>query len=90
MTDVVEQPPKTLRQTAVALYTPPFHYQHGYIFDSKQHMVSDDGAIGEAAARARGWGRIVYMQNPKALQDEVGQIIADALNDFYAKNPQTN
>ena len=79
------------RKAAMAIYTPPFRFDHGYIFDSKNHMVADDGDVigpngveGAVASRVRGWGRIGYMPNAAALQDEVGQMIADALNAYYA------
>lgn len=68
-----------LRQRAEDLFNPPFRYHHGYIFDADDHMVSDDGGI----ARLRGWGRIAYMGDSAALQDEVGRMIADALNQYY-------
>lgn len=75
-----------LRKQAMALYTPPFKYEHGYIFDSAHLMVADDGN-GEksVAARVRGWGRISYLENAAALQDEVGHMMADALNALYAE-----
>ena len=89
------QPPYgSKRAAAMAIYTPPFRYEHGYIFDSANHMVADNGGIGDdksvecaVAARVRGWGRIGYMPDAAALQDEVGQMMADALNDLY-KNSQ--
>lgn len=82
----------TIRQAALDLYKPPFVYEHGYIFDSEHQMVADNGDIDEMrdllVARIRGWGRIQYMDNPPgraaALQDEVGQIVVEALNAFWA------
>jgi len=79
----------TKRKAAMAIYTPPFKYAHGYIHDSAGHMVADqDGLDGEVeksvVARVRGWGRIGYMPNPEELQDEVGQMMADALTAYYA------
>jgi hypothetical protein len=83
---------KTIREVALELYTPPFSFRHGYVFDSKGHMVADqddvDAMRESIAARIRGWGRIQYMDNPMgraaALQDEVGQIVVEALNAFWA------
>lgn len=82
------------RAAAMAIYTPPFKYQHGYIFDSQSHMVADNGPIcdgpsveGAVASRVRGWGRIGYMPNAAELQDEVGQMMADALNALYQVPP---
>lgn len=83
----------TLREAAMALYTPPFRYEHGYIFDSQRHMVADNGPIdgpsveGAVASRVRGWGRIGYMPNAAELQDEVGQMMAEALNALYQVPP---
>lgn len=82
----------TIRQAALDLYKPPFRYEYGYVFDSNNQMVADKGEIGELkgmiATRVRGWGRIQYMDNPVGraaqLQDEVGKIVAEALN-FYWK-----
>ena len=88
-------PFESKRKAAMAIYTPPFRYEHGYIFDSQRHMVADNGPIcdgpsveGAVAARVRGWGRIVYMPNAKELQDEIGAMLADALNALYAKESE--
>lgn len=80
-----------LRKQAMALYTPPFKYQDGYVMDSEHRMVADDGDIEgnmNVAARVRGWGRISYLENAAALQDEVGHMMADALNALYVKEEQ--
>ena len=73
------------RRRAMSLYTPPFRYHKGYILDSANHVVSDDGGVEEpnVASRVRGWGRISYLADSAALQDEVGAMIADALNKYY-------
>jgi len=78
------------RAAAMAIYTPPFKYLHGYIYDSKKNMVADQGGFTgpntvecAVAAQVRGWGRIGYMPNSAELQDEVGQMMADALNALY-------
>jgi len=79
------------RKAAMTVYTPPFKYQHGYIFDSQNLMVADNGPIsgdqsveGAVAARVRGWGKLSYLPNGAELQDEIGQMMADALNALYA------
>jgi hypothetical protein len=81
------------RKDAMSIYTPPFRYVHGYIYDSNNLMVADDGDMtGEKnvksaiAARVRGWGKISYMQNGAAIQDEIGQMVVDALNQYYENN----
>ena len=74
----------SIRKAAMALYVPPFKYDHGYIFDSENHMVADDADVKpHVVSRVRGWGRIGYMPNPAKLQDEVGHMMADALNAYY-------
>lgn len=88
----VPQPPfGTKRKAAMAIYTPPFTFEHGYVFDSKRNMVADQGGFGDkntvegaVALQIRGWGRIGYMPNPEALQDEIGAMVVDALNTYYA------
>jgi hypothetical protein len=74
------------REQAFALYTPPFRYERGYIWDAKQKMVSDDGGV-DAVHRVRGWGYISKHENPEQLQDEIGAMIAEALNEFWKANP---
>lgn len=82
----------SIRAKALELYTPPFRYDHGYIMDSQGYMVSDEGGIGKTEPntrstiiqRIRGWGRIGYFPSPDKLQDEVGEIMAQALNEFWA------
>lgn len=84
-------PHGTQRGAAMALYSPPFRFESGYIYDSENNMVVDDGDLanasnsvaGAVAARVRGWGRIGKLDNAEALQDEVGRIVAEALNEFY-------
>ncbi|MBZ7331007.1 hypothetical protein FMJ13_03695 [Klebsiella michiganensis] len=75
-----------LRNKSIGLYTPPFRFEHGYIWDTKGQMVADNHVDGEdAALRVRGWGRISYMENPEALQDEVGNVIALAMTEFWER-----
>lgn len=81
-----------MRKIAMALYTPPFKFYRGYIQDAEGNMVADEGdSEGEKsiAARVRGWGRISYLPNPKQLQDEVGRMLADALNFYYESQGKT-
>ena len=76
------------RSAAMEIYTPPFRFHRGYIFDAQNHMVSDDkGVVGAVVARVRGWGRIGYRPNGAEIQDEIGQMIADALNAYYTAPP---
>lgn len=83
------------RAAALALYRPPFKFRMGYIHDAGGHMVADQDGFGEGskvfdsiAARVRGWGRIGYLPDAEALQDEVGAVIADALTAYWAAAPQ--
>ena len=80
----IEPPYGSKREAAKAVYTPPFKFQHGYIFDSQQSMVADDDQVrGAVASRVRGWGKLSYLPNGAELQDEIGQMMADALNALY-------
>ena len=76
-----------LRKRALALYTPPFFYDKrgGYIWDIKQNMVADNHVDGDQVLRVRGWGRIVYMENPEELQDEFGSMLAEALTEYVER-----
>jgi hypothetical protein len=40
----------------------------------------------EAFLRVRGWGRISYLPDPEALQDQIGEIIGQALTEFWLKH----
>lgn len=76
-----------IRKLALSLYVPPFRHEKGYIFDSKNSVVSDNYDADECiASRVRGWGRISYLRDAEKLQDEFGDIIADSLNSYYAAN----
>ena len=80
----IEPPYGSKREAAKAVYTPPFKFQRGYIFDSQQSMVADDDQVrGAVASRVRGWGKLSYLPNGAELQDEIGQMMADALNALY-------
>ena len=75
----------SLREAALDLYEAPFLFKRGYIYDAGHKMVADqDGEVTESiAARVRGWGRIGYLPDAEALQDEVGKIIAESLTNFW-------
>ena len=51
----------------------PVHYSElgTYIYDADNNMIAD----------VRGWGWIQYMDNPEAIQDNMGKFIADAINE---------
>src|SRR3546814_6197318 len=74
---------------ALALYEPPFTFDHGYIYDAKARMVMDahrrtnEAGHTSIEMRVRGWGRIGYMPNGAALQDAVGVQIAEALTSHW-------
>lgn len=67
---------------ALSAYTPPFHYECGYIFDANQNMAADSSEE-SAIIRIRGWGRLQYMDNAAELQDTIGAHIAQALTDYW-------
>lgn len=80
-----------IRKAALDLYKPPFRHEHGYIRDANHQMVADDAwseGSGLIASRIRGWKRIQYLDKPEqraaALQDEVAEMVAEALNTYWA------
>lgn len=81
-----------LKAYALALYKPPFQHLHGYILDSDNRVVADDGEatkmLGQIAARVRGWGRIKYLPSPEELQDKVGELVAEALTQYWERQCQ--
>jgi hypothetical protein len=82
-----EEKNKEIRQRALALYTPPFTFYCGYIKDSAGNTVADEHDVtGMIAARIRGWGRISYLPSAEQLQDAVGEMVAEALTDYWEKN----
>lgn len=70
-----------IQKRAMALYTGPFRYEHGYIYDSQNNMVADEDSA--VISRIRGWGRIQYMPEAESLQDAVGELVAQALTKFW-------
>lgn len=69
-----------LKAEALGLYLPPFRYVHGYIYDARNNMVADESGH---CLRVRGWGRISYLKDPETLQDAAGEIIAEALTEYW-------
>lgn len=85
--NITTQPVGELRARAISLYKPPFKFDFGYIWDADGQMVADQKLDEEGQIlRVRGWGRISYLENPEALQDEVGEVIALALSDYWNLN----
>ncbi|MCP2005281.1 UNVERIFIED_ORG: hypothetical protein J2Y78_003821 [Buttiauxella agrestis ATCC 33320] len=77
---------KELTVKALALYKPPFKFMYGYIHDGDGRVVADNNVGADnQVLRVRGWGRISYMENAEALQDEVGEVIAFALTEYWQK-----
>lgn len=70
---------------ALELYKPPFRFHRGYILDAESRMVYDNEGM-DTMGRVRGWGRIQYLPNPEALQDKVGEMIAEAITDYWKKH----
>ena len=61
----------TLRQRAIALYTPPFRYSGlGYVVDGSARIVAD----------------VARLEHSFEENEELGAIIAEALNAFWAAN----
>lgn len=83
------QPCSRFKKLVLELYTPPFEFQSGYIFDSSGNMVADQGGVGGAdkmLAQIRGWGRIGKMEDAEAVQDAVGHVVAQALTLYWEEN----
>jgi hypothetical protein len=70
-----------LKLRALALFTPPFEFYRGYIFDAEHSMVADQ--YNGEDLRVRGWGRIQKMPDAEALQDAAGALIAEALTEYW-------
>lgn len=49
-----------------------------YIYDAEGKMIAD----------VRGWGWIQKMKHPEQVQDNMGQFIADAINEKYERDKQ--
>jgi hypothetical protein len=82
-----------LKPEALALYKPPFKFDRGYIFDADSNIASDDGDMTgnlNVAARVRGWGRIQSKPEAADLQDAVGELIAQALTEFWERHQTEN
>lgn len=71
-------------EDALKLYRAPFRNECGYIWDADGHVVCDDDSEHTGAAvRIRGWGRIQYKANPEGLHDAMGELVAQALTEFW-------
>lgn len=73
------------RNIAFSLYTPPFRFKNGYIWDSKNQMVCDDDGQ-DSIQRVRGWGSIQKLPEGEKIQDAVGELIAEALTEYWWNN----
>jgi hypothetical protein len=80
---------QTPKQKAIELLKPPFKFECGYIFDSakNENMVADDGGDIELGtiARLRGWGRLGKLDDGEQVQDAIGEVIAEALNQYFER-----
>lgn len=85
---MTEETPQALRARALVVYKAPFKCRHGYIYDAEGNMVMDDHCDESPAAiaRLRGWGHLCRKPNPEALQDELGDLIAEALSEFWERH----
>lgn len=85
---------KELRAAAFAFYKAPFRFDAlgGFIWDADGNMVSDDKdeKLRSFIQRVRGWGRISKLAHAEALQDQVGELIAEALNRLWAAEAGVN
>lgn len=88
---------ESIENRAFKLYTPPFVYRQGYIFDSKNEVVADNhdcvsdqyARLGppvsesQPSVRVRGWGRISKMEDADKISDAAGEHIAKALTEYW-------
>ena len=49
----------------------PVKFQHGYINDSEGNMIT----------QIRGWGRLQYLPDAEQKQDDIGEFVAEAINE---------
>ncbi|HMW48798.1 MAG TPA: hypothetical protein PK011_02690 [Marinagarivorans sp.] len=75
------------KKQALEILKPPFKFCCGYIFDSAEqtNMVADDGGSPDSLSRVRGWGRLGKLPNGAEVQDAIGEIIAEALNQYFER-----
>lgn len=79
---------ETPKQKAIGLLKPPFKFDNGYIFDGSKarNMVCDEGECELGTiARLRGWGRLGNLPDGGEIQDAVGEVIAEALNQYFER-----
>jgi len=48
-------------------------------------MVADDGGSQDSLSRVRGWGKLGKLPNGAEVQDAIGEIIAEALNQYFER-----
>lgn len=79
-----------LIQKLYTLYTAPFKYEGGYIFDAEHHMVADDH---ESPFRVRGWGYLQYRFDSKEeaarAQDILGEMLAQAMTMIWEEHARS-
>lgn len=76
---MIEEKGRIERQ-ALELCKPPFKFEKGYIWDSEGNMIADDGLL-----RVRGWARLGKAENGAQIQDTIGRLIAQAMNEFWER-----
>jgi len=84
-----------LRKRVLALYEPPFKFDGiSYVWDANGEMVLDGKDDREKAdlrgpiVLVRGWGRISYMADPEGLHTAVGELIAEALTEYWERRKE--
>ena len=89
-----------IKQKALKIYTAPFTYRAGWIRDANNVVASSAGRQHDqplnviedviGIMQVRGWGHIQYIDlnkfSPEDLQDQIGEIICEALNDYWDKH----
>ncbi len=73
----------TIRDRAFSLYTAPFKYINGHIFDANDKIIADEDNQDSIITRVRGCGEIQHKKNPEQLQDEIGHALTVYFDSLY-------
>ena len=66
------------------IYEAPFSHHCGYIHDANGKMVADDsGGDIHGIVQVRGWGHLSKLDDAEEVQDEIGEMIAEALTQYW-------
>ena len=75
-----------LRKQAMALYKPPFRCEAGVLLDSANNLVDEKIGFHLLHYLRKGWVKNDSQRPHSVLAEEFGEIVAQALNEFYEKH----